>query len=146
MRFACRCADLRARDTRPATAGVRQPLLEHGQSQTELADALGITFQQIQKYENGTNRLSAGRAYTAAQHLGVTLDYFFEGAELPAASQPNPDLLFENDKQVIALVRSFVQISDADTRSAVTSFVNSVAKAEPPQAKPRKRPGAKRRS
>ena len=125
---------------------IRQRRLELGQSQTELADALGITFQQIQKYENGTNRISAGRVYAAAQHLGVTLDYFFEGVELPVASQPNHDSLFENDKQVIALVRSFVQISDADTRSAVTSFVNSVAKAETPQAKPRKKSGAKRKS
>ncbi len=125
---------------------IRQCRLEVGQSQSELADALGITFQQIQKYETGTNRISAGRVYAAARHLGVTLDYFFEGVELPAASQPNPDLLFENDKQVITLVRSFVQISDADTRSAVTSFVNSVAKAEAPQAKPRKKPGAKSKS
>ena len=121
---------------------IRQCRLEHGQSQTELADALGITFQQVQKYENGTNRISAGRAYAAAQHLGVPLDYFFEGAELQPASRPDLDPLFENDKQMIALVRSFVQISDADTRSAVTSFVHSLAKAKVPPAKARKKPGA----
>ncbi len=125
---------------------IRQRRLERGQSQTELANALGITFQQVQKYENGTNRISAGRAYAAAQHLGVPLDYFFEGAELPPASQPDVDPLFQNDKQLIALARSFVQISDADTRSAVTSFVQSVAKAKVPPAKPRKKPGAKRKS
>ena len=58
---------------------VRQRRLELGQSQTELGDALGVTFQQVQKYENGANRVSAGRLYGMARHLGVTLDYFVEG-------------------------------------------------------------------
>ena len=123
---------------------IRQGRREIGQSQNELADALGVSFQQVQKYENGTNRVSAGRLYAAAQHLGVTFDYFFEGVELPAARRPVQDLLFKNDKQVIALVRSFIQISDDGTRSAVTSFVHSVAEAE--AARPRKKPGAKRKS
>ncbi len=125
---------------------IRQGRLERGQSQTELAAALGVSFQQIQKYENGTNRVSAGRLYAAAQHLGVTFDYFFEGVELPAAKQPISELLFKNDKQVIALVKSFIQISDADTRAAVTSLASSIAKAEAPQAKPRKKPSARRKS
>ncbi len=125
---------------------IRHGRLERGQSQTELADALGITFQQVQKYENGSNRVSVGRLYAMARHLGVTLDYFFEGVGLPTAKQPISELLFKNDKQVIALVRSFIQISDADTRSAVTSLVGSIAKAEATQAKPRKKPGAKRKS
>ncbi len=124
---------------------IRQRRLELGQSQTELADALGITFQQIQKYENGTNRISAGRVYAAAQHLGVTLDYFFEGVELPVASQPNHDSLFENDKQVIALVRGFIQISDAYTRSNVASLVNSIAKIGSAPVKPRRKRRAKRK-
>ena len=123
---------------------IHQRRVELGLSQTKLADALGITFQQIQKYEKGINRVSAGRLYAVAQHLGVTLDYFVEGVGLPAAPRPISELLFKNDKQVIGLVKSFIQISDADTRSAVTSLVNSIAKAE--AAKPRKKPGAKRKS
>ncbi len=59
---------------------------------------------------------------------------------------PIREFLFKNDKQVNALVRSFIQISDADTRAAVTSLAPSIAKAEAPQAKPRKKPGAKRKS
>ena len=90
--------------------------------------------------------MSAGRLYAVAQGLDVTLDYFFEGVELPAASQPNLDLLFENDKQVIALVRSFIQIPDGETRSAVTRFVNTVAKAKVPPAQPRTKRRAKRKS
>lgn len=109
---------------------IRQRRLELGLSQSELAAALGISFQQIQKYENGINRVSAGRLYDAAQRLGVILDYFFEGAGSPPEGQPTPELLSENDKQVIALVRGFTQISDAGTRAAVTSLVNTMAQAE----------------
>lgn len=123
---------------------IRQGRREIGQSQNELADALGVSFQQVQKYENGTNRVSAGRLYAAAQHLGVTFDYFFEGVELPAARRPNLDLPFKNDKQVIALVRKFIQISDDGARSALVSLVGAMAEA--PQAKPRKKRRAKRKS
>ncbi len=122
----------------------RQRRLDLGLSQDQLAKALGITFQQIQKYENGANRVSAGRLYNMARHLDVTPDYFFEGVELPAASQPTQEMAVRYDMQVIALVRGFVQISDADTRSNVISLVNSIAKAE--AAKSRKRLGAKRKS
>ena len=52
-----------------------------GLSQTLLAHALGITFQQIQKYENGINRVSAARLYDIAQVLGMPITYFYEGAE-----------------------------------------------------------------
>lgn len=123
---------------------IRQGRREIGQSQNELADALGVSFQQVQKYENGTNRVSAGRLYAAAQHLGVTFDYFFEGVELPAARRPNLDLPFKNDKQVIALVRKFIQISDDGARSALVSLVGAMAEA--PQAKPRKKRRTKRKS
>lgn len=59
-------------------------------SQTELADALGISFQQVQKYERGTNRVSASALYAIQQKLGVPMSYFFDGfgdtsaAPLPA--------------------------------------------------------------
>ncbi len=54
-----------------------------GMSQTELGDAVNITFQQVQKYEKGTNRVSAGRMQQFAKILNVPVTYFFEGA--PAA-------------------------------------------------------------
>ena len=90
--------------------------------------------------------MSAGRLYDMARHFDTPLDNFFEGLELPVASRPTPDLLFRNDKQVIALVKSFVQISNADTRSAVASLASSIAKGERPQAKPRRKRRAKRKS
>ncbi len=123
---------------------LRRRRVELGLSQAQLGGALGTTYQQLQKYEHGTNRLSAGRLYPAAQYLGVAFDYFFDGAELPAASQPNFDLPFRNDKQVIALVRRFIQISDDGARSALVSLAGAMAEA--PQAKPRKKRRAKRKS
>ncbi len=50
-------------------------------SQKEMADSLGITFQQVQKYEKGVNRIGAGRLYNIAQLLGVDVDYFFDDIE-----------------------------------------------------------------
>lgn len=58
---------------------LREARLRTGQSQTALGRALGVTFQQVQKYENGTNRLGASRLWQAAQYLDVDADYFFEG-------------------------------------------------------------------
>ena len=52
-------------------------------SQSQLADALGITFQQIQKYEKGINRISAGRLFEIANLLGVPITFFFEGGPQP---------------------------------------------------------------
>ena len=62
-----------------------------GMSQSDLADKLGITFQQIQKYETGTNRTTAGRLWQASQILGVAIEYFFEG--LDSESEAANDLL-----------------------------------------------------
>ena len=50
-----------------------------GLSQEKLADAVGVTFQQVQKYERGTNRVSASRLYTFSKILGVKIDFFYSG-------------------------------------------------------------------
>ena len=61
-----------------------------GMSQSELADALNITFQQIQKYERGTNRVSSSKLYEIAQKLDVPLVTFFEGLDQPEARGETP--------------------------------------------------------
>jgi DNA-binding XRE family transcriptional regulator len=58
---------------------IRQKRIEIGMTQETLADALGVTFQQVQKYEKGTNRVSAGRLFRIANLLEVEVSYFFEG-------------------------------------------------------------------
>ena len=88
--------------------------------------------------------MSAGRLFNMARHLDVTLDYFFEGLGLPAARKPTLDMSVRHDKQVIALVRKFIQISDDEERTALVGLVGAMAEA--PQAKPRKKRRAKRKS
>ena len=58
---------------------LRDKRKELGLSQTELADAVGVTFQQVQKYENGKNRISAGRLWQIAKFFKVPIDCFFQG-------------------------------------------------------------------
>jgi len=60
---------------------IRLLRLNRGMSQTDLAEAIGLTFQQIQKYEKGRNRVGAGRLFAIAGVLGVPVSAFFEGAE-----------------------------------------------------------------
>ncbi|MFN7111125.1 MAG: helix-turn-helix domain-containing protein [Brevundimonas sp.] len=59
-------------------------------SQAQLAQAAGVTFQQIQKYERGSNRIAASRLWEMAEFLNVDLNYFFEGLGLPDASEARP--------------------------------------------------------
>jgi transcriptional regulator with XRE-family HTH domain len=61
---------------------------ELAMSQPQLAERVGVTFQQVQKYENGKNRVSAGRLYEIAKALGVTIQYFYESAPPPCEFAP----------------------------------------------------------
>lgn len=79
-----------------------------GMTQGELAEALGIRFQQIQKYESGANRVSASRLWDIAQALQVDVAYFFQG--LDAETQANPDELLEAE----ALIRFYRAMPDRE--------------------------------
>ncbi len=90
-------------------------------TQQQLADKVGIKFQQIQKYETGMNRVSASRLYDIAGALGVPVAFFFEGLdnaeqamEARAAQRPNGDLLV--DKEALDLVRSYYAIPHEQRR------------------------------
>ena len=69
---------------------VRERRREIGMSQTKLGNALGIAFQQIQKYEVGTNRVAAGRLWDIAKALEVDVGYFFEGIKRRAKRKAKP--------------------------------------------------------
>ncbi len=86
-----------------------------GMTQQQLADKVGIKFQQIQKYETGMNRVSASRLWDIADALGVQIAFFFEGlseGETPAAAQG--DIMA--DKEALELVRSYYAIPEAQRR------------------------------
>ena len=104
-------------------------------SQTKLGDALGITFQQVQKYENGTNRVSASRLQQMCHILQVPVSFFFEGApHLPGQSPrsgevPSPayvsDFLATSDG--LALTKAFMRIKEPKLRRHIVNLVEDIA-------------------
>lgn len=86
-----------------------------GMTQQQLADKVGIKFQQIQKYETGMNRVSASRLWDIAEALDVTISFFFEGlGEADGTLKGGHDLLA--DKEALDLVRSYYAIPEAQRR------------------------------
>jgi transcriptional regulator with XRE-family HTH domain len=86
-----------------------------GMTQQQLADKVGIKFQQIQKYETGMNRVSASRLWDIAETLGVEISFFFEGlSDEPAAKPVQADMMAA--KEALDLVRSYYAIPEAQRR------------------------------
>ena len=101
-------------------------------SQSGLGNALGITFQQVQKYEKGTNRISASRLQQVCHILQVPIPFFFEGAPagdaLPGrlpSPDPTTDLMTTRDG--LALVKGFIRISNVQLRRRVVNLVEELA-------------------
>ena len=102
-------------------------------SQGELARVLGITFQQVQKYENGTNRISCSRLYDIARALKTPINYFFVDL---SDKTPGPDHVFgeiptSRIKDSAKLVDAFVKIPDKNVRRKTVEFLESMARSEP---------------
>jgi transcriptional regulator with XRE-family HTH domain len=97
---------------------VRMRRLMLKMSQTKVGDALGITFQQVQKYEKGTNRIGASRLQHISQILQVPATFFFEDtpdrssarASKDAAASPNPVMDFMSTSEGLALAKAFMRI------------------------------------
>lgn len=105
-----------------------------GISQEKLGESLGITFQQIQKYEKGTNRVGASRLQAIASILNAPVSFFFDGA--PGDNNAQPGLAEENASYVadflnssegIQLNRAFVKITDPKVRRRVLDLVKALA-------------------
>jgi len=103
---------------------IRQRRTELGLTQEQLAQALGISYQQVQKYETGANRVSASRLYELAQEFGVAVSYFYEGFELEATGGPLPH--GGHNRTAIDLVRNFLCIEDEALRGAVSGLLKAL--------------------
>ena len=103
-----------------------------GVSQEKLAAELGVSFQQIQKYENGANRVSASRLQMASTYLEVPVSYFFDGAPAPEKRQierPTPAL--ETKKREAAEMRRlFEQIKDLECRAHLLGLARAIVDKE----------------
>ena len=109
-----------------------------GMSQEKLGEKLGLTFQQVQKYEKGINRIGASRLFDLAKVLGVAVQFFYE--EAPAGIEPHPlteslagkpaesaIVEFLRSRDGLELNKAFVRISDAKARRAIVDLVRSLA-------------------
>jgi transcriptional regulator with XRE-family HTH domain len=112
---------------------VRMRRLMLGMSQEKLGDGLGLTFQQVQKYEKGTNRIGASRLQHIAHLLQVPVSYFFDGApnasEQPLASAPSPAYVFDflATSEGLALIKAFMHIHNAHMRRRIVELVEEIA-------------------
>lgn len=108
-----------------------------GVSQEKLGEQLGLTFQQVQKYEKGVNRIGASRLFDLARVLGVPIAYFYEGAPGIAqadaatpgmAERPADTFMFEflNTREGLELNRAFARITDPKSRRAVVDLVRAL--------------------
>ncbi|MDE2227527.1 MAG: helix-turn-helix transcriptional regulator [Alphaproteobacteria bacterium] len=131
-----------------ARVRLRRTLL--GMSQEKLGQAIGLTFQQVQKYERGTNRIGASRLYVLARVLDVPVAFFFEDLEAPghksagAAVDPTgpkgmneaADLFDGNEpimrRETLELVRAYLRISDPRLRRRVFELAKAIANAYAP--------------
>lgn len=110
-----------------------------GMSQEKLGDHLGLTFQQVQKYEKGVNRIGASRLFELSKTLGVPIDYFYEDAPLgtpgmaedqqayASKSSENDVFDFLSTREGLELNKAFVKISDARVRRSIVELVRSLA-------------------
>jgi transcriptional regulator with XRE-family HTH domain len=104
-------------------------------SQAKLGEAVGLTFQQIQKYEKGTNRVGASRLQQFSNILGVPVSFFFEGAPNASSQRKakaiDPSITyvskFISSSDGLAPIKAFMQIKDAKLRRGISNFVEQIA-------------------
>jgi transcriptional regulator with XRE-family HTH domain len=106
-----------------------------GMSQERLGELLGLTFQQVQKYEKGVNRIGAGRLFDVSRILGVPIDYFYEsvssqtsGGRSFSENETSPPVMeFVSSGEGLQLSLAFMRIKDPKVRKRVLDLVKSLA-------------------
>lgn len=112
-----------------------------GKSQEEIGDAVGITFQQVQKYEKGLNRIGSSRLYELATFLKVSPSYFFEGiSAVEGDSNENSFIMAEDastfdhenysSKEVMGLIKSYYSVKSPSVRKKLLSLVKAISSLE----------------
>jgi transcriptional regulator with XRE-family HTH domain len=117
---------------------VRMRRMMVGMSQEKLGEACGVTFQQVQKYEKGTNRMGASRLHQIARVLDVPIEFFYEGAASDQGSngpiivdgQSRSMIDFLTTSEGLGLVRAFTAIKDPKVRLRIVDLAKAAALAE----------------
>lgn len=116
----------RATDTdRHVGLRIRERRIMLGLSQQQMADMIGVTYQQAHKYERGINRISAGRLYEIAQVLNVPVSYFYEGL----ADGGTQDMS-SRQRMCLELARNFAQIQNERHQEALSQLARALANEE----------------
>jgi transcriptional regulator with XRE-family HTH domain len=106
-------------------ARIRERRILLGLTQQQMAELIGVTYQQAYKYEKGINRVAAGRLYGIARTLGVELGYFYEGLQTGGGLVPSP-----SQRMLLDLARNFLNIPNAGHREAVARLARALAESE----------------
>ena len=115
---------------------IRMRRLMLGMSQEKLGNGLGLTFQQVQKYEKGTNRIGASRLQHISQLLQVPVPFFFEGGTdgpfMSDSSAPSPSYIddFVSSEDGLRLIKSFMRIPKPAVRHRIVALVNEIVGGE----------------
>ncbi len=105
-------------------ARMRERRIMLGLTQQEMAELIGVTYQQAHKYEKGINRVAAGRLYTIARALGVDVGYFFEGMESEQQFRPTAQ-----QRMLLELARNFVALPNRKYQEAICNLARALAQA-----------------
>jgi transcriptional regulator with XRE-family HTH domain len=103
-------------------ARMRERRIMLGLTQQQLADLIGVTYQQAHKYERGINRVSAGRLFEVAQVLSVPVNYFFDGLD-----QENERAISPRERMCLELARNFAQIPNERHQEALSQLARVLA-------------------
>ena len=111
-------------------------------SQEKLGDQLGLTFQQVQKYEKGSNRIGASRLWELGQILDVPISFFYDGAVdrrseadgFGEARQEDYVMNFVHSSEGLNMIRHFVKVEDANVRRSVLQMIKALAESDTREA------------
>src|SRR3954452_22785567 len=106
-------------------ARMRERRIMLGLTQQQMAELIGVTYQQAHKYEKGINRIAAGRLFTMAQALGVDVSYFFHDIESRQDFQPSPQ-----QRMLLELARTFIGMPSRRHQEALCGLARALANPE----------------
>lgn len=124
---------------------IRIQRMKRGMSQEKLADALGLTFQQVQKYEKGVNRVGSGRLHKIASIFKIPITSLFEGADIKADGVEST-LEMLSEPQVLRVVQAISGIKDNEMRRSIVELVERIAAGHLSTAGVKRRAGTARGS
>lgn len=109
---------------------IRQRRIMLGLTQQQMAELIGVTYQQAHKYETGINRISAGRLYQIAQALGVDIGYFFDDIDPEQQERQKSSEMMPQQRMLLELARNFAAIGSRKHQDAICNLARVLASSD----------------